>query len=560
MLKTGAETNRLMETTSRKRRAQGMREIYGSCPQSELLRESFADEVDEEFPRVRDCDTQLLKRDSMKTTAKDKLRVLHEQIYDLSRHRCLRTHDERRSWVEEQMQTDRGTIANATEVAAKTLVETQKARASLERTATRAASWRYWSSIPTADRIALSNRCLQETQQLKDLKDRHAAAALKEIEAIRAKLGSDASTGDLRAFLNSSEIAPFADAPDESNNCPECCRMLVYRTRATDGRTFMGCDGYPGCSFAWSSIWGVKLSTDQDSMRTISSRAELELVHLLSEKFPTRAIESLAHEARLKSLTKFDKPTSSPLIIKHRWSCLLRAATNEGAAWDLQRTIVDSLSLRGNSSVGSVKQFIEAWDAWIKVRREEMELMGTSLFDSSTALCTAPTADGKNEATENAAGDGEEMKNMESSRTDKVESNKGTLDTIIGAVVQRAQEDVVHAGWRTAADEALEIGKPVAKQILKEFAGAGAFGKRAIAAIDTPLGEGVVALVMGWGIIGYGPLRGTKLGPRTMRLSKELSIRGFKPFTDLVAQRFIRPISKRLGTLIEGLTAIAGEG
>lgn len=66
--------------------------------------------------------------------------------------------------------------------------------------------------------------------------------------------------------------------------------------------------------------------------------------------------------------------------------------------------------------------------------------------------------------------------------------------------------------------------------------------------------------MMGWSIMGYGPLRGTTLGPRTTRLSKELRVRGLKPITDLVGKRFIRPISKRLTTLIEGLPAIVGEG
>lgn len=151
---------------------------------------------------------------------------------------------------------------------------------------------------------------------------------------------------------------------------------------------------------------------------------------------------------------------------------------------------------------------------------------------------------------------------------DKVEDNmmidksngKSTIDTIVDTVVSTTKEDSVDAAWLTAADEALEIGKPVAKQILKEFAGSGPMGKKVLSAIDSPIGEGAVAWTMGWAIMGYGPLRGNALGAKTLRLSKALRVRGLKPVTDMLAKRFIRPMSKRLTTLIEGLPALVGEG
>lgn len=60
--------------------------------------------------------------------------------------------------------------------------------------------------------------------------------------------------------------------------------------------------------------------------------------------------------------------------------------------------------------------------------------------------------------------------------------------------------------------------------------------------------------------MGYGPLCSATLGPKTMRLSKELRVRGLKPITDVIGKKFIRPISKHLTTLIEGLPSITGEG
>lgn len=142
----------------------------------------------------------------------------------------------------------------------------------------------------------------------------------------------------------------------------------------------------------------------------------------------------------------------------------------------------------------------------------------------------------------------------------KGSTEKSKLDSIVDIMVATTKEDGEDAAWLTAADEALEIGKPVARQIVREFAGPGPIAKKALAMIDSPIGEGAVAWTMGWAIMGYGPLRGKELGARTMRLSKALRVRGLKPLTDVVGKKFIRPISKRLTTLIEGLPNLVGEG
>jgi ssDNA-binding Zn-finger/Zn-ribbon topoisomerase 1 len=136
-------------------------------------------------------------------------------------------------------------------------------------------------------------------------------------------------------------------------------------------------------------------------------------------------------------------------------------------------------------------------------------------------------------------------------------SESTTVDSIVSAVVAATKEDGADAAWRTAADEATEMAKPVVKQILKEVGGN--WTKPLIARIDTPIGTGAVAWFTGWAIMSYGPFRGKALGPKTLRLSKELRIAGLKPLTDTVAKRFVTPMRKRLTSLIEELPALTGE-
>ena len=241
-----------------------------------------------------------------------------------------------------------------------------------------------------------------------------------------------------------------------------------------------------------------------------------------------------------------------PLAVQRVWSQLLREAERQGATWDFHQAL--------RYETGDARKFEAAWKAWERSREEEREAEAAAKraadarakkeAAAKTAACTAASAVG-------TTAKKDEVKKAMSDT--KGSGGKGAIESIVDTVIDTTKEDGADAAWRTAADEALEIGKPVAKQIVKEFAGSGAFAKKVLAAIDTPIGEGAVAWTMGWGIMGYGPLRGKALGAKTMRLSKELRVRGLKPITDAIGKKFIRPVSKRLTTLIEGLPSIVGE-
>lgn len=181
----------------------------------------------------------------------------------------------------------------------------------------------------------------------------------------------------------------------------------------------------------------------------------------------------------------------------------------------------------------------------LKIAKEQQAESKRSKPCKSTAA--EDTVDKKNVSKKD-----EETKKM-ASKT----GEKSTFDSIVDTVTTTTKEDAVDASWRTAAAEATEIAKPVAKQILKEVGGT--FAKPLIAGIDTPIGTGAVSWVTGWAIMGYGPLRGKELGPKTMRLSKELRIAGIQPLTNALAKRFIAPMRKRLTTLLEDLPSLVGE-
>lgn len=211
------------------------------------------------------------------------------------------------------------------------------------------------------------------------------------------------------------------------------------------------------------------------------------------------------------------------------WRQLLEQAERQGRLGALCKMVIDAIPRKSDRIKVDV-----LWSAWL---------------ESSRCTDAAPVGMVV-----------EKDKVEESIMTDTKGYGKNTIDGIVETVVTATKDDSADAAWRTAADEALEIGKPVARQIVKEFAGSGPIGKKALSAIDSPIGEGAVAWTMGWAIMGYGPLRGNTLGPKTMRLSKELRVRGLKPITDAIGRKFIRPISKRLTTLIEGLPSLVGEG
>jgi ssDNA-binding Zn-finger/Zn-ribbon topoisomerase 1 len=150
----------------------------------------------------------------------------------------------------------------------------------------------------------------------------------------------------------------------------------------------------------------------------------------------------------------------------------------------------------------------------------------------------------------------EEKSDMASTKSDG-QAVKGEPSTgMAGFLLEMTKEDLGDAVWRTTADEVVETCKIPAKTALRKLQRT-SLGKPVasftLKAIDHPLGEGVFSLACGLGIVTYGPLMGRALGPKTMRLSKELRVKGLKPFTDLFARTIIAPVRGTITKLVESL-------
>lgn len=150
----------------------------------------------------------------------------------------------------------------------------------------------------------------------------------------------------------------------------------------------------------------------------------------------------------------------------------------------------------------------------------------------------------------------EEKSDMASTKNDG-QAVKGELYTgMAGFLLEMTKEDLGDAVWRTTADEVVETCKIPAKSALRKLQRT-SLGKPVanftLKAIDHPLGEGIFSLTCGLGLVTYGPLMGRTLGPKTTRLSKELRVKGLKPFTDLFARTIIAPVRDTITKLVESL-------
>ena len=147
----------------------------------------------------------------------------------------------------------------------------------------------------------------------------------------------------------------------------------------------------------------------------------------------------------------------------------------------------------------------------------------------------------------------ETEKQMAESKTES--KNIASVGGIASYLVEMTKDDTKDAAWRSSADRAVDILKEPAKIALRKFRTGymAPVAKFALTAIDHPIGEGIFSWCAGVTIVGYGPLRNNMLGPRTMRLSKELRVKGIKPITDLVSKTILDPVRKTIVALVETL-------
>jgi ssDNA-binding Zn-finger/Zn-ribbon topoisomerase 1 len=312
--------------------------------------------------------------------------------------------------------------------------------------------------------------------------------------------------------------------------CPDCGAQLVDRVRGRDDGKFVGCSRYPDCRYAWgmelgSTHSGVSVEQPGVSVVTTDSDPLAALVRALARHFTTRDACDLCVEAGLDLQRPMPLDASDTSSVA--WTVLLCEAVVQGREQALQARVRGALDVFG---AGTSKVVDGLWATW-----------------SSCTSCTTP-------------GTAATVKKEEVKETMSEEKTMTTTAPGIGAAfdmfVEMTKDDTGDAAWRTGADETVEILKAPAMVALKKMQRT-ALGKPAAAwalkALNHPLGEGVFSWASGMAIVTYGPLRGKALGPKTMRLSKELRVKGIKPFTDLFAKTIIAPVRVAIVKLVENL-------
>lgn len=403
-----------------------------------------------------------------------------------------------------------------------------------------AVAWRYWSSLPVHDRYLLADRRLKNPEAVKLLAS-HAKLSDALVADYNSKFSS-ASIPDIEACLASTDIKPFSLAPQATTNndrCPACSLLLRTCKRQCDDRKFIGCTSYPDCKFAWSPIWGVSYGTE--TMRIVSA-SEIKLAYFLTQL--ARKLTLLRSVATACNITPSTVLHDTGVLALNAWCAFFMQVESA----DMLGVCRDAIIEKAHMTPSEQQQFANLWNAWHELRRFEIHE-----HQKDAAPCTITVCDGKNNQTE------QEQVVRKNMATNGISNVGGVCSTIINTVVSETTADGADAGWRSLAEEALEVGKPVVRQLVKETFGAGLTARKINAAMATPIGEGAIAWTMGWAIMGYGPLRGKSLGAKTLRLSKELRVRGLQPITDTIGRKFIRPISKRLAEMLENIPDFVNE-
>lgn len=354
--------------------------------------------------------------------------------------------------------------------------------------------------------------------------------------------------------------------------CPTCKKgKLVDRTRGFDGGKFVGCDRYPDCRHAWSVELGTTSPT-AGSVMAISEAVAPTTAAIMAEpeemQFTKASKGTSAELASALSLAGFmtksfsqceagelciaagmdaKKPIEVPELnagLRNdqelaAWAALLLEAKRQGKLDALQAACRKRLHQRFSHRTASDK--VRALTPlWVQFQGE------------AAAPCTG-AADGV------TTDEKETVKQMaENKATTGTMSIKDAASLLFGMTV----DDTGDAVWRSSADRAVDILKDPAKIALRKVrTGPAATGaKFLLKAIDHPIGEGIFSWCAGVTLVGYGPLRGKALGPRTARLSKELRVKGIKPITDLVSKTILDPVRKAIVTLVESLPEDANGG
>lgn len=381
------------------------------------------------------------------------LQSLHGQIFDLTQPWFARTASRRQQYVTERLA---GVCRTASEVesAKKALATALQHKDDMLRCVGNAVAWRYWSGIPAADRLLIRNKRAIDTAEVTQLKARHANGCAEYVRSKLASIGSSASSADLEVALVEQEaLAPFRITPRQGHECPECKGKLVDRSRKSDGFDFLGCSNFPACRFAWSPVWGTTMSSDD--VRDVMSRAEIELIDILIDQHDVRLAAALASDAGLKAPTR-TVAGESPLAVQRAWSQLLRDMERHGLIQNFYQALLFE------TVIEYTPKFKHAWKAWERSREEEREAEAAvnraadanvkNDVVTKTAACTAADVVGTTK-------DEVEVKAM----SDTKNSDKGMIKNIVETMIDTTKEDGVDAAWRTAADEALEICKPIAR-------------------------------------------------------------------------------------------------
>ncbi len=127
-------------------------------------------------------------------------------------------------------------------------------------------------------------------------------------------------------------------------------------------------------------------------------------------------------------------------------------------------------------------------------------------------------------------------------------SKAGTVLTNAGKV---AGNDLVDAGWRTAAKEATKLAREPLMAFLKNNNMPGMAGALVSSFLDTSHGEAAFSMVLGWSL-----LYTNKGNASFARLSKELRVLGLEHFTTQVAEVLVSPIRDALTGLVDQIGGI----
>jgi hypothetical protein len=280
--------------------------------------------------------------------------------------------------------------------------------------------------------------------------------------------------------------------------------------------------------------WSAWLGGDVAYVKNERNEALSALVEALSERIGLERLRVALERTGLTWSIAVDDAVDTGASLAHAtWRRQIEAARSQGQSKleQLRRALKFQLTLANFDKVGDLGWFDELWTAW-------------------TGECTRAKEDGNVMV--------RKVKGESMTEYKAVVASTSTISGLMAAGVEMAKDDLGDATWRTAAAEAIELAKVPVKAGLKRVTGFGKpFAKFMHDAVDTPLGEGALAVTLGFGIAAYAPLRGKTLGPKTVRLSKELRVWGFEKYTSKVARFIIAPIRNELTALVESLPGLA---